>query len=123
MRSALCFAALLALAASPLAADEIKGRVKSVDPDKHTITLLVGDAEKTFEVAPDAKITGLFGKKLKKAVSQDVPGGLKGIKEGAEVALTSEDKDRKPTVNQVKLEGLQPKIKTKKKNKKKNKDA
>lgn len=111
------FALVLALGATQLPAEEIKGKVKSVDPDKHTVTLAVGDAEKTFDVAADAKVTGLFGKKLKKAVSQDVQGGLKGVKEGSEVTLTSEAKEGKATVTQVRLEGLQPKVKKKKKNK------
>lgn len=109
---------LLALAlsftANRLSADEIKGLVKSVDLDKHTITLAIGDVEKTFDVALDAKVTGLFGKKPKKAVIQDVKGGLKGVKEKSEVTLTSETKEGKTTVTQVKLEGLQPKVKKKK---------
>lgn len=114
------FALALMLGTSRLSADEIKGKVKSVDSDKHIITLTIGDAEKTFDVATDAKVTGLFGKKLKKAVSQDVQGGLKGVKEGSEVTLTSETKEGKVTVTQVKLEGLQPKVKVKKKKKNKN---
>lgn len=116
---ALLLAFTLVLGANGLSADEIKGKVKSVDSGKHTITLAVGDAEKTFDVAADAKVTGLFGKKLKKAVSQDVPGGLKGVKEGTDVTVTSETKEGKATVTQVELDGLQPKIK-KKKNKNKN---
>jgi hypothetical protein len=69
-------------------------------------------------VASEAKITGLFGKKLKKAVSQDIPGGLKGVQKDAEVALTTEARDGKSVVTQLKVEGLQPKIKGKGKKKK-----
>jgi Cu/Ag efflux protein CusF len=114
------FALAMTLGASKLSADEIKGKVTSIDPDKHTITLSVGDVDKTFDVATDAKVTGMYGKKLKKAVTQDVPGGLKGIKEGVDVTLMSAVKDGKAQVTEVKLEGLQPKIKVKKKKKNKN---
>ena len=78
-----------------LSADEIRGKVKSVDADKATITVTAGDADQTLNVAGDAKVTGLFGKKLKKAVTQDVPGGLRGVQQGAEVSLTTEAKDGK----------------------------
>ena len=67
--------------------------------------------------ASEGKVTGLFGKKLKKAVTQEVPGGLRGVPQGAEVSLTTEAKDGKDVVTQVKVEGLQPKIKIKKKKK------
>lgn len=103
------------IGAGRLPADEIRGKVKSVDPDKATVTLTAGDADKTLNVAAGAKVTGLFGKKLKKAVTQDIPGGLRGVPQGAEVSLTTEAKDGKDVVTQVKVEGLRPKIKKKKK--------
>ena len=78
----------LLAAAGSLPAEEIRGKVKSVDGDKGTITLTVGEAERTFQLATDAKVVGLYGKKLKKAVVQDVAGGLRGVKEGADVSLT-----------------------------------
>jgi Cu/Ag efflux protein CusF len=106
------------LGAGRLPADEIRGKVKSVDPDKATVTLSAGDVDKTLNVATGAKVTGLFGKKLKKAVTQDVPGGLRGVPQGAEVSLTTEAKDGKAVVTQVKVEDLQPKVKGKAKKKK-----
>ncbi len=115
LRFVLC-TLILAFGAGRLPAEEIKGKLKSVDRDKNTVTLAVGDAEKTFSVANDARITGQFGKKLKKAVTQDVVGGLKGLKEGSDLTLTSAGEGK---VTEVKLDGLQPKVKQKKKKKNK----
>jgi hypothetical protein len=111
--------ALVAVAAifgaGRLSADEIKGKVKAVDPEKGTITLAVGDAERTLAVASDARVFGLFGKKLKKATTRDVAGGLRGVKEGVDVILSTEAKDDgKPVVTRVSVETLQPKVKKKK---------
>ena len=111
------FALVLALGAGRLSADEVRGKVKQVDGDKGRLTLTVGDADKTFDVG-DARVVGLYGKKLKKAKTQDLAGGLRGLKEGAEVTLTTAKKDDKDVVTEVKLEGLQAKVKkAKKKNK------
>jgi hypothetical protein len=49
----LCFSAVLA--------DEIKGKITKVDPDKHTITVSVDDKETTYTVAEDADL-GTQGK-------------------------------------------------------------
>jgi len=99
-------------------AEEIRGKVKSVDSDKSTITLTVGEDTRLFRLATDAKVVGLYGKKLKKATVRDVDGGLRGIKEGADVTITTAEADKSST-SQVKVEDLQPKVKKKKKNKNK----
>ena len=112
------FALVLALGAGRLSADEVRGKVKQVDGDKGRLTLTVGDADKTFDVGGDTRVVGLYGKKLKKAKTQDLAGGLRGLKEGAEVTLTTAKKDDKDVVTEVKLDGLQAKVK---KSKKKNK--
>jgi hypothetical protein len=104
----------LAVCAGGLLADEVKGKVKSVDPDKGTITVTADDKDQTLDVAKDAKVIHLVGKKLKKAKVRDVPGGLGGVKAGDEVTLTTEAKGGRSVVSQVKVEGLAPK---KKKNK------
>ena len=108
-------ASVIALGSGRLSAGEIKGKVKSIDADKGTIILTVGDADRALNVAGDAKVTGFFGKKLKKAVSQDVPGGLRGVKAGEEVTVTIDEKDGKVVATRVKLDDLQPKSKKKKK--------
>lgn len=107
---------ILGFVASRGQAEEIRGTVKSVDLEKATITMEVGSADQVFPVAADAKFLGEFGKKAKKATTQAIPGGLKGIKEGAEVVVTTEKRDAADVVSQVKVEGLQAKKKKKKKN-------
>jgi Cu/Ag efflux protein CusF len=113
------FAALVVLilgfAESQSSAEEIKGKIKSVDLDKATITLEVGTSERVYPVASEARFLGQFGKKVKKATTQVIEGGLKGIKEGAEVTVTTEKRDEKEVVSLVKVEGLQVKEKKKKK--------
>jgi hypothetical protein len=106
------------LAGSAATADEIRGKVKSLDADKGSITVTVGDADQTFQVQDDAKVVGLYGKKLKKATVQDVPSGLRGVKEGADVTLTTAKADDATVVSQVKVEDLQAKLKKKAKKKK-----
>ena len=112
--------ALLALTLLAVAgrapADEVRGKVKSVDGEKSTITLTVGEDTRSFHLATDAKVVGLYGKKLKKATVRDIDGGLRGVKEGADVTITTAEAD-KLSASQVKVEDLQPKVKKKKKNK------
>ena len=45
-----------------LRAETISGKVKSVDPEKSTITLTVGDNDQTLNVPKDTKIFTLVGK-------------------------------------------------------------
>lgn len=106
------------VSARGLAAEEVRGKVKRVDGAQGTITVTVGEADRTFAIGTDAKVVGLYGKKVKKAVVQDVPGGLGGVKEGAEVTITADRRDSKTVVSQVKVEDLQAKIKKKAKKKK-----
>jgi len=104
----------LMLCAVSVRADDVKGKVKSTDADKNTITITVDDKDQTVTVAKDAKITRLVGKKIKKAQTEDVPGGLNGLAAGSEVTVTTEKKDGKDVATAVKVEGLTTK---KKKNK------
>jgi hypothetical protein len=107
------FSALFALliAAGGSWAEEIKGKVKSVDASKSTITVTVNDKDRTLTVAKDAKVFQLVGKKLKKAQPQDVPGGLAGLEAGKEVTVTTDKKDGQDVVTQIKVEGLAKKKK------------
>jgi hypothetical protein len=56
LRSLAAIGLLLVLGLSLLAA-EYKGKLKSVDRDKNTITVTVGDEDKTFTVGDDVKFT------------------------------------------------------------------
>jgi len=91
--------------------DEIKGRVKSTDAEKNTITVTVNDKDQTFNLSKDAKFVGLYGKKLNKAKILDIPGGLSGVRAGANVTVTTEKKDEKEVAISVKVEDLQKKKK------------
>ena len=102
---------LLALMVGAALADEVKGKIKKVDAEKNTLTITVNDKDQTFELTKEAKVVALYGKKLKKAQQQDVPGGLSSLKEGTAVTLTTEKKDAKEQVVQVKLDELQTKKK------------
>jgi hypothetical protein len=108
---------ILTFATGRAPAEEIKGKVKSVDLEKATITMEVGTSEQVYPVASDAKFLGQFGKKAKKATTEAIVGGLKGIKEGAEVIVTTEKRDAKEVISLVKVESLQAKVKEKKKKK------
>jgi hypothetical protein len=105
--------AVLVLGLAIVQADEIRGKVKSTDPDKNTITVTVDDKDQTLPVVKDAKIYRLVGKKIKKAQPENVPGGLSGLTSGTDVTLTTEKQDGKEVATQVKVEGL---TKKKKKN-------
>jgi Cu/Ag efflux protein CusF len=109
-------ASLLVFGLAVASADDVRGKVKKVDADKGTITITVDDKDQTFDVPKEAKVVGIFGKKLKKAQQLDLPGGLAAIKEGANVTITTDKKDNKDVVSQVKVEDLMPKKKKKKAN-------
>jgi hypothetical protein len=103
---------LAMLAVSSIAhAEEVKGKVKSVDADKSTVTVTVGEQDRTLDVAKDAKITHRVGKNEKKAKSEDLPGGLGALTAGTEITLTTEKKDDKEVVTQIKVDALAPKKK------------
>jgi len=103
-------AAMLALP-TLLLAEEVKGKVKSVDAEKSTITITVDDKDQTLDVSKDVKVTHLVGKKEKKAESQDLPGGLGALTAGTAVTMTTEKKDDKDVVTAIKVDGLAKKKK------------
>ena len=94
-------------------AGEVVGKVKSVDAEKGTVTVEVDSAEKVYLVSSDARVVGTIGKKVKKATTETVPGGLRGVKEGVDVTLSTEARDGKDVVVGIKVGGLQPKAKAK----------
>ena len=100
LRKFVCSLCALLLGVGVLIAAEIKGKVKGVDEDKKTITVTVDDKDTTYTFTDDTKI--MRGNK-------DVPDrakALKGLgKNGAEVTLTTDKKDDKEVVTQIKLGG------------------
>jgi hypothetical protein len=89
MRKLLCSTVALLFVTGGLLAAEIKGKIKSVDADKSTITVTVGDKDETFTVAQDAKI------------SVGTVKDVKDLKPGANVTLTTETKGGKEVVTAI----------------------
>jgi hypothetical protein len=92
MRTFVSAAVALVLCAGSLSAADYKGKVKSVDTDKSTITISVDGKDMTFTVAKDAKFTG--GKKIAEQLSAEGlkhPVLAKTGKKAATVTITSED--------------------------------
>jgi len=111
MRALMTFGFILFALPALVQAEENKAKVKSVDAEKSMITVTVGEADQTLEVSKDVKITHRVGKNEKKAKTEDLPGGLGALTAGTDVTLTTEKKDDKETVTQIKVEGLTPKKK------------
>ena len=84
-------------------ADDIKGKVKSTDTDKNTITVTVDDKDQTFNVK-DAKIY-TTGKKKKNTPAPEIALTLGAVKTDSQVTVTTEKKDGKDVVTAVKVEG------------------
>lgn len=84
-------------------------KAKKIDPVKNTVTIVVEGKEKTFKV--DSKAQFLMatkaGKKIKNVAMKD---GLKGVKNGDEVNLTTELKDGEEVITRLIL-GLSEKKK------------
>jgi hypothetical protein len=91
---------MFVIGAGVVLADEIKGKVKSVDAEKSTITLTVENKDTTYDVARFATFGQLTGN-AKKPTLGELSGGLKAIKEGADVTVTTEKKDNKEFVSKV----------------------
>ena len=71
-------AAFVVSSLRPLAGGRDPGKGQKCRSRQATVTLTAGDADKILNVTTGAKVTGLFGKKLKKAVTQDSSGRAAG---------------------------------------------
>jgi Cu/Ag efflux protein CusF len=96
-RTVVCTLAALVIWAGLALADEVKGKIKKVDADKGTISVMVDGKAQTFTVPPTAKFYTAKDTALK--------GGIKDkqLKPGAMVTITCETKDGKEVVTQIKL--------------------
>jgi hypothetical protein len=104
MRTFVSAALALALCAGVALAAEIKGKIKSVDADKGTITLTAADGkDHTLMVGKDAKIQANSGKDLKDGLKD------KHLKAGTEVVVQCEKKDGKEVCTGLKLAAPRPK--------------
>jgi hypothetical protein len=100
IRRALLATALALLAGPAVLADTYGDKVKAVDVEKRTLTLPVDGKDRTFPVDDKVEVQAQVraGKRLRLTPVKD---GLKGVKAGAEVAVTTEKKDGKEVVTKV----------------------
>src|SRR5437016_5718363 len=61
LRTLACAVFAMVLVAGGLLADEVKGKVKSVDLDKKTITVTVGDKDQDYSFSDDTKLSTAKG--------------------------------------------------------------
>lgn len=97
----------LLLVVGGLVAAEVKGKVKSYEGDKLTVTSDGKDT--TYSVTADTKVLAGKGGKLAK----DREKALKALKAGAEVVMQVEKKDGKDVVTELQITGGKKKKKDK----------
>jgi Cu/Ag efflux protein CusF len=98
LRRIVCALFVLTLSFGIALADEYKGKIKSVDDKSLTITV-DGKDVKVDVSDSTAVVAGKDGKE------KPVKGGLKSLKEGAEVFVKTEKKDNKEVATQIKVAG------------------
>ena len=101
----LLFAAVCVfLAMGITVAAEIKGRIIKVDAPTRKITLSVEDKEREFTLPENVRILGPKGT-LKDGLRHKVFQNEKALKKGIPATLTTDSKDDKETVTEIKLGG------------------
>lgn len=100
LRRFLLAATLTLLAATAAPAETYADKVKAVDTDKKTLTIPVDGKDKVFPVdnKVDVEKQARAGKRLRNTPVKD---GLKGVKVGSEVTVTTEKKDGKEVVTKI----------------------
>jgi hypothetical protein len=83
---------------SSAAGGEVKGKVKTFEPEKNTLTLTIGDQDQTFTLTKETRFLGPNGKE-----QQDKAKIQQRLKEGAEVTITTEKAEGKEVVTKVQL--------------------
>jgi hypothetical protein len=98
LRKFVCAVAAVVLCVGVVLADEIKGKIKSVDADKGTITVTAADGkDHTLTVGKDTKLQAASGKDLKEGIKD------KHLKAGAEVVVQCKKEGGKEVCTEVKL--------------------
>jgi hypothetical protein len=82
---------------------EYKGKVKSVDADKNTITVTIDDKEKTFNVGDDVKVTR-GDKEVKKKLK-----ATKLWEKSPAVTIVTDGEGDKEVVKEIKVGGKKKK--------------
>lgn len=94
--AALC---ALLLCSGGLLAEEIKGKVKSLDADKGVITITVGDKDQEIKIGEGTKFVGPAGREIKDGLKAPV-----FKRANLQVVVTTEKKDGKEEVKEVKID-------------------
>ncbi len=99
-RRTLCSFALAGLMATVALAETYGEKVKAIDADKKTVTIPVDGKEIKLPIDATAKFEQQMkaGKRLRNVPMKD---GLKGVKAGDNVVITTELKDGKETVTRI----------------------
>lgn len=97
LRSLLCAVIALVLVTGVLLAEDVKAKIKSVEP--HSIVVIVDGKDHKVEIGKETKLLD--------PKDNDLKGGLKNphLKEGTDVTITFEEKDGKKVCTKVKLAG------------------
>lgn len=100
IRRACCAVALAVLLLTTAFADTYLEKAKGVDPEKKTLTILVDGKERTFKVDEKAKFESQTktGKRVRIVPQKE---GLKGIKAGDDLSVSTERKDGAEVVTRV----------------------
>ena len=95
-------AILVVISGSVCRAETYGEKIKSVDPEKKTITFPVDGKDRTFKVDDkvDVQAQTRAGKRLRITPVKD---GLKGVKAGSEATVTTEKKDGDEVVTKTVL--------------------
>ena len=97
------FVVLLAFAAFILAG-EIKGKITKVDAENNKITVTVDDKDQELTITKDTKFISPKGNELKGGLKSKAF-GEKALKKGISATITTEKKNDKEVVTEVKLTG------------------
>lgn len=97
LRKIVCAVFALVICTGVVLADEIKGKIKSVDADKHTLTVTADGKDHVITLSKDGKVLSSKGEALKEGLKD------KHLKEGTEVIVKCEKKDGKEVASEVKL--------------------
>ena len=89
-------------------AAEIKGRIVKVDAANRKITLALADKEQEFTLTKDARIIGPKGD-LKDGLRHKVFQSERALQKGIPATLTTEKKDDREQVTEIKLGGSKKK--------------
>jgi Cu/Ag efflux protein CusF len=107
-KRAICVAAFVVWTAAATRAETYGEKVKAVDAAKRTITIHVEGKDRAFKVDEkvDVQAQVRAGKRLRLSPVKD---GLKGVKAGSEVTITTERKDGEEVVTRIVLLAPEPK--------------